>query len=67
MSSNTSSLRDFHKALGCNVNVTFGTIYRPALNRFAASAAEALWFWSFDFRKRLTTLCDATMLLSKRG
>ena len=49
--SDASGPRDFHKALGCDVNVTLGAVYRPALNCFAASTAETLWFWRFDFRK----------------
>jgi hypothetical protein len=67
MSRHTSGPRDFRQTLGRNLNVALCTILRITLNRFAASTAEALWFWGFDFRKRRTTLCDAAMLLSKRS
>ena len=41
-----------YKALGCDVNVAFGAVYRLALNCFATPTAKVLWFWMVDFRKR---------------
>jgi hypothetical protein len=44
-SSNASRSCGFHEALGCNVNVAFGAVYRVTLNRFAALTAKTFWVW----------------------
>jgi hypothetical protein len=63
----TSGPRYFHKALRCNLKVARLAIRGITFNGFAASTADPFWFCGLDFRKRWATLCNATILLSKRG
>jgi hypothetical protein len=63
-SGNTSRSCGFHEALGRDVNVTFGAVYRVTSNRFATTTANPLRFRNFD-QWNITAFYFALVLLRK--